>query len=352
MLNENRGIILFTTKEAELLIYDISKTFAMDTPVCVENFLRYLSTIKGKSTNTIEGYRSDLKLFFRFMMLYKRQVPGNTPFEEIDISRIDESFIDTIRLNDLYAFLQFTEQYRNNGTYARARKVASLKSFYKYLYSKEKTIRENTAAELESPKIEKRQPVHLSLDQSISLLNSLDRKKKNYYRDYCILTLFLNCGLRLSELCSINRSKIVGDTLTIVGKGNKERTVYLNDACLYALSEYEAIRNNIVTEPEYENVLFLSTHRQPISPRAVERMVKNCIIAAGISDGQKYTPHKLRHTAATIMYKNGVDIRRLQSILGHESISTTEIYTHIDDEALREAVKINPLSRIRMNEEN
>lgn len=285
------------------MIYDISKAFASDTPMCVENFLRYLSTIKGKSNNTIEGYRSDLKLFFRFMMLYKRKVPATTPFEDIDLTQIDERFIDEIRLNDLYAFLQFVEQYRSNGTYARARKVASLKSFYKYLYAKEKSIRENTAAELESPKIEKRQPVHLNLEQSIDLLNSLDPKKKNYHRDYCILTLFLNCGLRLSELCSIQRSKITGDTLTIVGKGNKERTVYLNDACMAALSNYLTIRHSIVTDPKYDNVLFLSTHRQPITPRTVERMVKKCIVDAGISDGEKYTPHKLRHTAATIMVR-------------------------------------------------
>ena len=330
------------------MIYDISKTFALDTPLCVENFLRYLSTIKGKSKNTIEGYRYDLKLFFRFMLLYKRKVSSTTPFEEIDISQIDETFIDTITLNDLYAFLQFAEQYRHNGTYARARKVAALKSFYRYLYAKEKKIHDNVASELESPKIEKRQPVYLSLEQSFSLLNSLDTKKKNYYRDYCILTLFLNCGLRLSELCSIKRNRIGKDTLTIIGKGNKERTVYLNDACLQALREYEKIRDTIETSPEHKDVLFLSTHRQPITPRTVERMVKKYIIDAGIKDGQKFTPHKLRHTAATIMYQSGVDIRRLQSILGHTSISTTEIYTHIDDDALREAVKTNPLSQIRM----
>lgn len=329
------------------MIYDISKAFESDIPVCLENFLRYLGTIKGKSTNTINGYRGDLKLFFRFMMLYQRKVPASTPFDDIDISQLDESFVDSIKLNDLYAFLQFVEQYRGNGTYARARKVAALKSFYKYLYSKEKCIRENVAAELESPKIEKRQPVHLNLDQSIDLLNSLDPKKKNYTRDYCILTLFLNCGLRLSELCSIQRSKINQDTLTIIGKGNKERTVYLNSACLEAIRDYEAVRCEITTAPEYENYLFLSTHKQPITPRSVERMVKNCIISAGITDADKYTPHKLRHTAATIMYKNGVDIRRLQTILGHESISTTEIYTHIDDEALREAVQNNPLSKVR-----
>lgn len=331
------------------MIYDISKTFATDTPECVENFLRYLSTIKGKSSNTIDGYRSDLKLFFRFMLLYKRKVPSSTPFEEIDLTQIDTDFVDTIRLNDLYSFLQFVEQYRNNGSYSRARKVASLKSFYKYLYSKEKAIKENVAAELESPKIEKRQPVHLNLEQSIHLLDSLDSKKKNYLRDYCILTLFLNCGLRLSELCSITRSSIKGDTLTIIGKGNKERTVYLNDACIDAIEQYEMVRKEISTSSEYENMLFLSTRKQPITPRSIERMVKNCIIAAGIPDAEKYTPHKLRHTAATIMYKSGVDIRRLQSILGHESISTTEIYTHIDDDALREAVKSNPLSSRKRN---
>lgn len=334
------------------MIYDLSKTFAMDTPECVENFLRYLSTIKGKSSNTVEGYRSDLKLFFRFMMLYRRKVSPSIPFDEIDITGIDESFIDTIRLNDLYAFLQFVEQYRNNGSYARARKVASLKSFYRYLHSKEKTIRENIAAELESPKIEKRQPVHLNLDQSIELLHSLDQNRKNYRRDYCILTLFLNCGLRLSELCGIQRSRIIGDTLSIIGKGNKERTVYLNAACIDAIQKYEEERSKIETAPEYENYLFLSTHKQPITPRSVERMVKKCVMMAGIVDASKYTPHKLRHTAATIMYKNGVDIRRLQSILGHESISTTEIYTHIDDDALREAVNRNPLSQIHSQKTN
>lgn len=329
------------------MIYDFSKTFANDIPICLDNFLRYLETIKGKSSNTIKGYRSDLKLFFRFMMLYKRQIPANTPFDEIDISNIDETFVSTIRLNDLYAFLQFVEQYRNNGTYARARKVASLKSFYKFLYSKEKSISENPTAELESPKIDKRHPVHLSLEQSITLLSSLDSKRKNYLRDYCILTLFLNCGLRVSELCQIKMSKIQNDTLTIVGKGNKERTVYLNDACLDALTQYMTIRMDMVVPSEYKDFLFLSTHRQPITVRTVERMVKSSIIKAGITNGEKYTPHKLRHTSATIMYQNGVDLRKLQTILGHESISTTEIYTHIEDDALREAVKTNPLSKIR-----
>jgi integrase/recombinase XerD len=329
------------------LIYDIFNTKQDNLPQSAQNFLLYLGTIRGKSSNTIDGYKSDLTIFFRFILLYKQKVPGNTPFETIDIRDVDCSFIDSIQLSDLYAFLLFVEKYRNNGTYARARKVATLKSYYNYLYSKEKVISHNPALELESPKIQKRQPVHLTVEQSICLLESLDRNKKNYTRDYCILTLFLNCGLRLSELCSIQLSRINGDILTIIGKGNKERTVYLNDACLIALEEYLKLRLEIETEPQYKDILFLSTHRKPIQHRSVEVLVKKYIIQAGITDAQKYTPHKLRHTAATIMYQNGVDIRKLQTILGHESISTTEIYTHIDDNALREAVKSNPLGKVR-----
>lgn len=329
------------------MIYDIFNNTTYNFPSCAQNFLTYLGTIRGKSTNTINGYKSDLTIFFRFILLYKRKVPGTTPFESIPLHDITPEFIDTIQLNDLYAFLMFVEQHRNNGTYARARKVATLKSFYNYLYSKEKVISHNPAMELESPKIQKRHPVHLSLEQSISLLDSLDTKKKNYARDYCILTLFLNCGLRLSELCNIKISKIQGDMLKIVGKGDKERTVYLNDACMEALRNYLEQRKQIDTDGKYKDILFLSTHRLPIGRRSVEIIVKKCIEQSGVTDAHKYTPHKLRHTAATIMYQNGVDIRKLQAILGHESISTTEIYTHIDDDALRAAVQSNPLSSVR-----
>ena len=315
----------------------------------MQNFLLYLGTIKGKSKNTIEGYRSDLTVFFRFLLLYKRKIPGNTPFEAIDLRQIDTAFIDTIVLNDLFSFLLFVEKYRENGTHARARKVATLKSFFHYLYAKEKAIHHNPAAELESPKLQKRQPVYLSLDQSINLLQSLNPKKKNYTRDYCILTIFLNCGLRLSELCNIKISSIHQDTLTIIGKGNKERTVYLNEACLDAIQNYLSQRLTIETDPLYKDYLFLSTHKTPISRRSVEVMVKKCVTDANIVDADRYTPHKLRHTAATLMYQNGVDIRKLQAILGHESISTTEIYTHINEDSLREAVKSNPLANIKGN---
>ena len=246
----------------------------------------------------------------------------------------------------MYAFLSYAEKQRNNSNYARARKVATLKSFYNYLHNKAKVIQFNVAAELESPKINERHPIYLTLDQSVELLDSLDKCNKNYERDYCILIFFLNCGLRVSELCNIEINKIKSDTLTIIGKGNKERTIYLNSVCIKALEQYLSVRDDSKAISKNKNYLFLSARNTPINKRTVEILVKKHISNAGFTNA-KYTPHKLRHTAATLMYKHGnVDIRSLQNILGHESISTTQIYTHVDEEQLRDAVNSNPLSNL------
>lgn len=327
--------------------YDIQVLQNNNLPESLVDFLNYLETIKSTSVNTIDGYRIDLTIFFRFMMIYKGKVNADAvEFEDIDISVIDSEFLKNVKLRDLYAFLSFTEKYRDNSSYARARKVATLKSFFKFLFGKAKIISENPALELESPKINKRHPVYLTLNQSIHLLGSLDKNDKNYFRDYCILTFFLNCGMRLSELCSIQIDKIRDDTLTIIGKGNKERTVYLNEACLKALENYLHTRDDSKALLENKKFLFLSSRNMPINKRTVEIMIKKHITNAGLTD-DKYTPHKLRHTAATLMYKYGnVDIRSLQSILGHTNISTTQIYTHVDDDSLRDAVKSNPLSKL------
>lgn len=318
-------------------------------PKRVIEFLNYLENVKGKSLNTVKGYSVDLGLFFKFLKVYKG-LENNIELEkieEVEISDLGDNFIKDITLSDIYAFLAFLEKVRNNSAYARARKVATLKSFFKFLNSKIKLIDENPTVELESPKINKRHPVYLTLDQSITVLNSMDKSNKNYYRDYCILTLFLNCGMRLSELCNIEIEKIKGDTLTIIGKGNKERTVYLNEASISAIENYLKNRNDSKATKEAKKYLFLSSKYRPINKRSVEILVKKHIENAGFKD-QKYTPHKLRHTAATLMYKYGnVDIRSLQNILGHENISTTQIYTHVDDETLREAVKTNPLANIK-----
>lgn len=327
--------------------YDIQVFQNNNLPESLVDFLNYLETIKSTSINTIDGYKIDLTIFFRFMMIYRGRVNSDSvEFEDVDISVIDTEFLRSVKLRDLYAFLSFTEKYRDNSSYARARKVATLKSFFKFLYGKAKIISENPALELESPKINKRHPVYLTLNQSIHLLESLDKNDKNYARDYCIVMFFLNCGMRLSELCGIQIDKIRDDILTIIGKGNKERTVYLNEACLKALNNYLRVRDDSKAALENKKFLFLSSRHSPINKRTVEIMIKKHVTNAGLTD-DKYTPHKLRHTAATLMYKHGnVDIRSLQSILGHTNISTTQIYTHVDDDSLRDAVKSNPLSKL------
>lgn len=313
-------------------------------PERLEEFLNYLTVIKGKSYNTVSGYRLDLTMFFRFLKLYKGLSPQNLDLSDINISDISDELIKSIKLSDLYAFLAYVENVRDNSAYARARKVAAIKSFFKYLNSKTKILTENPAADLETPKISKRHPIYLTLEESKKLLKTFDDTYKNNKRDFCIVTLFLNCGMRLSELCSINISKIKGDILTIIGKGNKERTVYLNKACLNAISDYMHERNSMEILEEHRDALFISSRKRRINKRTVEKAVKKYIELAGLNN-EKYTPHKLRHTAATLMYKYGnVDIRSLQEILGHENISTTQIYTHVDEERLREAIKSNPLN--------
>ena len=278
LINENQIIKINNLKHKPV-------NYSSDLPQLVIDFLNYLETIKGKSPNTISGYKIDLQLFFRFMKVYKDNLNDlSLELEEINISDVDEKFINTIKLTDIYAFLSFVEKERNNSTYARARKVATLKSFYKFLYGKAKVIIDNPTLELESPKISKRHPVYLTLEQSLQLLSSLDKSNLNYYRDYCILTLFLNCGLRLSELCSIEINKIKNDTLTIVGKGNKERTIYLNDACIKAINDYLSKRDNSKVPEENKKYLFLSNRNKPINKRTVELLVKKHINTAELLD--------------------------------------------------------------------
>lgn len=319
---------------------EIGGFFMTNLPVLVNDFLSYMETIRGKSKNTIAGYGYDLSVFFKFMKIRRNIVEPDTDVNEINIADIDEYTIRTITLSDLYAFLSYTANTLDNKNQARARKVACLRSFFKYLHGKAKVIDDNPTLDLEPPKINSRHPIYLTLDESKHLLASIDGENKE--RDYAIITLFLNCGLRLSELVGIDINRINNDILTVIGKGDKERTVYLNNACLKAINAYKKVRptNNV----KDKNALFVSERKQRISKRTVQYLVKRYIGASDL-DTERYSTHKLRHTAATLMYKYGnVDIRALQHILGHENISTTQIYTHIDDDRLRNAVKSNPLS--------
>ena len=313
-------------------------------PQSVIEFLNYLSVVRSKSELTVLEYASDLRLFFRFMLIYRGIVPKDTEFEKIDISFIDLDFIKTVKISDAYAFLSYCRSDRKNDSASIARKVSSLRAFFKYLCVKMKQIPENPMEELESPKLKKSLPKYLSLDESIQLLESIDGRDKE--RDYAIITLFLNCGLRLSELCSLNYTDIESDgTMTVTGKGNKERTIYLNDMCVNAVKAYMKVRP--VDGVKDKHALFLSNRKSRISPKTVQHIVEKFIEKSGLGD-RGYSTHKLRHTAATLMYqKGGVDVLLIKDILGHENLATTEIYTHIVDEQLKDAVSSNPLNKLK-----
>ena len=277
-----------------------------DAPLIVKDFLNYMLTIKGKSKNTVKEYFYDLRLFLRFIKM-ERKLTGETDMDKVDISDVDIDLIRTITLSDLYSFMSYISRERDNNANSRARKVASIKSFFNYLTSKARLLDYNPASELESPKIMKRLPRYLNIEESKRLLAAVEGENKE--RDYAILTLFLNCGLRLSELVSININKIKNDTLTVIGKGNKERTIYLNKACKSAIDAYLRVRP--VDGVKDRNALFLSERKKRISNKTVQYIVKKYIKAAGL-DPERYSTHKLRHTAATLMYKHGhVDIRAL-----------------------------------------
>lgn len=312
----------------------------------MSEFLTYLEAILGRQPLTVREYRYDLTLFFRYVICLRRHLPL-TALEEQKIEQIDLEFLREVSLNECYAFLAWLSQARGAGPSNRARKVAALRAFFKYLHSKRKLLDQNPCQDLESPKQMKRLPKFLNLDESQALLSEVQQGEGQFKeRDHCILTLFLNCGLRLSELSSLRLDDLREDTLRVVGKGNKERTVYLNGACLAAIQAYLDCRPKRLPE-KVSPYLFISRQGTVLSNAAIQRMVKKELQRAGL-DSTRYSTHKLRHTAATLMYQYGrVDIRLLQQLLGHSSISTTEIYTHVNTDQLHEAVEKNPLAQLR-----
>lgn len=315
-----------------------------ELPEMIREFLMYLGTVKNKSQNTIKEYYLDLRTFFRFIKLSRGLVSDDTEFSDISISDIDTELISSVTISEIYEFMNFTLTKRNNSARTRARKTSSLKTFYKYHTYKSLKLKNDPTQNLEAPKVKKALPKYLTLEESLELLNAVDGKYKE--RDYCILTLFLNCGLRLSELTSLNINSFKGEKQMIVtGKGNKERIVYLNNACISALNEYKKVRP--VNGVKDRDALFLSRQNNRISPKTVQAMVNKYLCKIGL-DGAGYSVHKLRHTAATLMYQHGnVDIRVLQDILGHENLGTTEIYTHLSDIQMENAANANPLSKVK-----
>lgn len=325
-----------------------------DCPQVLRDFLTYHETIKGQSVKTIQEYYLDLRMFLRFMVLIKNEMPYTTDFETIDIRSVDLAFLSQISVSDVFDFLSYlandriknehsTYQENGIGSAARARKLSAIKSFFKYLTVRTKQLSDNPVQDLEFPKLRKSLPKYLTMDECSALLKSV--QGPNAVRDFAILLIFLNCGIRRAELVGLNITDIYEDRIRVVGKGNKERIVYMGSSCKKAIDAYMTERSKIVLSDN--RALFGSRDKNRISESAVHRLVKKHMLASGL-DASQFSAHKLRHTAATLMLSNGVDVKTVQEVLGHENLNTTQIYTHIENTELKIASEANPISKIKL----
>ena len=315
-----------------------------DAPDILMEFLEYHSTVRGHSDRTIAGYYLDLKILFRFLKRRRKLVSPELPFNEIDISDVDLDFIRSIRIEELYRYQSFspemTQTSASLSAASRCRRTSSVKSFFNYLTVKRHLLDYNVCQELDMPKRQASLPRYLEEPECDALLSVCDGPYG--LRDYCMLMILMSCGLRVSELVSLNVTDIYEDHLRVIGKGNKERVVFFGEGCREAIDDYLTVRNPEKIIPEDHNALFISRDNRRISVRGVQKMLDKKLKMAGL-DVNRYSPHKLRHTAATLMLKNGVDTRALQEVLGHSNLNTTQIYTHLDNAALREAARANPI---------
>ena len=323
-----------------------------DCPQVLREFLSYHETIKGQSKRTVSEYYLDIRMFLRFVKLMRNELPVNTPLEDVPIKDVDLDFVRSISSTEVFDFLSFLANDRvpegshddpGIGSAARARKLSAIKSFYNFLSVSTKQIKENPVKDIEFPKIRRSLPKYLTLEESTALLKSVSGP--NQKRDFAILMLFLNCGIRRSELVGLNLTDVYDDRIRVVGKGNKERIVYMGSSCRKAIDEYLVERNKIVLSDN--RALFGSRDKNRISVTAVHRLVKKHLLEAGL-DSTQFSAHKLRHTAATLMLSNGVDLKTLQEVLGHENLNTTQIYTHVESTELKIAAEANPLSKIKI----
>ena len=318
----------------------------LDIPDDVVEYLHYLDFVKLRSPRTVNGYYLDLRGFFRYMMIQWQRVDDATPPEKIVLTGIETEDIKKITKRDIFNYLDYARN-ADNGPKARARKLSALKGFFNYMCNQVNKLTLNPTENISLGSPQKALPKYLTADEAIELLKNI--QSDFYERDYCIITLFLNCGMRLAELVTIDMGDFRDDTIRIIGKGNKERLVYLNDACLDALQRYKKARASLPNLVD-KDALFVSKRTgKRLSARRVEQIVARCLQSAGLS-GRGFSPHKLRHTAATLMYQGGVDMLALKEILGHENVSTTQIYTHINQEQLKRAVASSPLANQKFTE--
>ena len=317
-----------------------------DIPDILREFLEYHSTVRGHSDRTVTAYYMDLKILLRYLKRRRHKVDLKTPFHEIDITDVDIGFLKETKIEELYGYQSFSPEMLGSShalsAASRCRRTSSVKSFFNYLTTKRHLLDANVCQELDMPKRQASLPKYLEESECEQLLNACDGPFA--LRDYCILMLFISCGLRISELVGLNVTDVYEDHVRVLGKGNKERIVFFSDGCREAIDDYLMVRNDEKVPEKDKNALFISQKNRRFGVRGVQQMVESKLKLAGL-DATGYSPHKLRHTAATLMLKNGVDTRALQEVLGHSNLNTTQIYTHLDNASLSEAAMANPIGR-------
>lgn len=314
-------------------------------PLFLQHFLNYQGAIKNYSIETVKSYANDLEIFLKFMVVFKSNDETKNFYDlsDVNIWCLEDEFVKSIAYTDIMEYVYYLHNVRENQANTRYRRIEAVKSFFKYLQKHEQIIDENPAQDIDTPKIEQTVPKYLTVEQCIKLLTNI--KSSEYERDYCIITMFLNCGIRLSELVGIDITDITSEnTLKIRGKGKKERGINLNKACQIAIQNYKKVRINSSHPIIDKNALFISSRTgKRLKQRRIQQIVETSFESAGLK-GYGFSTHKLRHTAATLLFQNGVPVNVIQEVLGHENLSTTEIYTHISNDQLEKAVNANPLS--------
>ncbi len=321
--------------------------YKRDCPEYLADYLTYLKVVQDRTDRTEEAYYIDLRTFLRYLKLMHGDVSDGTDWKAIPIADVPFDYVKSFTLSDAHRYLYYLREERGNSTATRARKASALKRFYFYLHVKANRLSEDPLEYLEMPRIKNKEPRFLTLEQSLQMLQSIDSAHRE--RDYCMICLFLNCGMRLSELVGLDLIDYSREnrTLRLFGKGRKERIVYLNDACIEALESWLEVRSALPVSESAKNAMFLSARNTRITNRRVQQIVDEMLKRAGLSN-LGISTHKLRHTAATLMYQHGgVDTLVLRDVLGHKSIATTEIYTHLGNESLKKAAESSPLAKVK-----
>lgn len=306
-----------------------------EKPSILKKFLKYLINTRNYSKNTAISYEFDLIIFFKYICEYL--------FPEIEMKNINVFILSQIEEKDIFSFLIYLNYKRENSAETRNRKLAALKTFFRYLYTRYSSLKDklNPINNIEKAEEMIRLPKYLKLEDAKKIQDIFNiENSRHSIRNNAIITLFLQTGMRLSELKNIKIQDInfKNRTIKIIGKGNKEREVYLNKTAIVAIKKYLNTRN--YDKDEY---LFVNKDNEKLSRTSIENICEQAFTLANLTE-YNYTTHTLRHTAATYIYKATKDILVVKSILGHENLNSTEIYTHIIDDEIKDAFNKHPLA--------